>query len=89
MQPLFAHYFRQMWGGAFAQIFKLSYAYTTFLAIFYVRGRHSQQLLQLSGSKKSSFTECVLQETSDTSVDTKPKGIEATWIISDDRNDPA
>ena len=50
-----------------------------------MRGRQSQQLLQLSGPKNGSFAERVIQETSDTCVDTKPKGIEATWIVSDDR----
>ena len=50
-----------------------------------MRGRQSQQLLQLSGPKNGSSAERVIQETSDTYVDTKPKGIEATWIVSDDR----
>ena len=45
-----------------------------------MRGRQSQQQRWLSGSKNGSFNERVLQR-----VDTKPKGFEATWIVSGDR----
>lgn len=38
--------------------------------------------------KNDNFTECVLWENNSASVDTKSRGLEATWIASGDRNDP-
>ena len=48
----------------------------------YTRGRQSQRLH--SGRTASSFVGCILREISDT----KPRGIEATRIISGDRGQP-
>ena len=36
----------------------------------------------------ASLAECVLWEISGTSIGTKPKGIQATYVISGDRDDP-
>ena len=83
-----------LWGksgkGASSQIFNLSCACTPSLdSSTYRHVRPTIMITAVTFWKKGSFAKHVQWEVSGTCVDTKPRSIEATCIVSGDRDDPA
>ena len=77
--PLFAHYLRQKWEGGILILFH-TYASPAV--------PHTIVTTAVTLWMNGSFDERVLQEISGACVETKPRGIEATCIISGNRGRP-